>query len=73
MKQDKYPYRRASLVCLFSADFDPVFVPRRFTEERSIRFMNTKEDAAAIWNMMYEAMKEEKELPVTAITLWFGD
>lgn len=73
MKQDKYPYRRASLVCLFSADFDPVFVSRRFTEERSIRFMNTKEDAAAIWNMMYEAMKEEKELPVTAITLWFGD
>ena len=35
--------------------------------------MNTKEDAASIWNMMYEAMKEEKELPGTALSLWFGN
>ena len=35
--------------------------------------MNTKEDAAAIWKMMYESMKAEKELPGTALSLWFGN
>lgn len=34
--------------------------------------MNTKEDAASIWKMMYETMQAEKELPGTALSLWFG-
>lgn len=35
--------------------------------------MSSKEDVAVIWKTMFDAMREEKELPSTAIDLWFGD
>ncbi len=35
--------------------------------------MDFNKDAAAIWQMMFSSMKEEKELPSTAIDLWFGN
>ena len=35
--------------------------------------MDFNKDAAAIWQMMFAAMKEQKELPSTALDLWFGN
>ena len=42
-------------------------VEKELADMASLMENKNFDTVAAIWNMMYEAMKEEKELPVTAL------